>query len=254
MHDPNLPKMLPVAKIESSAACSAEPSDQVTAYWCDARSDSRGLKSVERFLVGRGHRLHRIRSEAIGIIIIMGASASCNLLFPSARMLSSLLLLFAIASLALANSQACKSHQAPSSKIPAVLVRAAHTDSGSSTATIASQSDADALADCDTLDGSITISSSASGVITIPGVQEVKGSFTAEGASGLTTIAAPSLENVKGSLTLDNLGSLTNVSMPALSQVSSGITVTGNSKLTMLEFEELEEVDGPLQLTGSFTR
>lgn len=125
---------------------------------------------------------------------------------------------------------------------------------GSSTVTIANQSDADALASCDTLDGSITFSPSARGVITIRNLEQVKGSFTAESAAELTSIVAPSLESVKGSLTVDDLGSLSGLSMAALARVSSGVTISSNPKLTSLSFGQLEEVDGPLLLTGSFTR
>ncbi|CAI7654231.1 unnamed protein product [Penicillium glandicola] len=128
----------------------------------------------------------------------------------------------------------------------------ADSDACSSSVTISSQSDADTLNSCDTVDGSITISSSASGVITINNVEEIKGAFTAEGASELTKIIAPDLDNVQGAITLSNLNSLTTITMGALSQVSSSIIITGNSKLKTLGFQELEEVDGQLELIGSF--
>lgn len=124
---------------------------------------------------------------------------------------------------------------------------------GSSSATISSQSDADTYADCDQIDGSITISSSARGSIILNNVTEIKGSFTAEGASGLTTLAAPDLETLEGALTVDSMSSLSNFSMNSLSEVSSGITIIANPKLKHLEFEDLEEVDGQLKLTGSFS-
>ncbi|KAJ5175791.1 uncharacterized protein N7482_001668, partial [Penicillium canariense] len=129
----------------------------------------------------------------------------------------------------------------------------ADSDNCSSSVTISSQSDANNLASCDTLDGSVTISSSVSGVITLNNVAEIKGSFTMEGASGLTKLIVPDLETLQGALTLVNLESLTDLTMSALSEVSSGIIITGNSMLKSLNLEKLEKVDGQLELTGSFT-
>ncbi|KAJ5973140.1 uncharacterized protein N7479_003058 [Penicillium vulpinum] len=126
------------------------------------------------------------------------------------------------------------------------------SDACSSSVTISSQSDANKLSSCDTFDGSITISSSASGVITINNVEEIKGAFIAEDASGLTEIITPDLDSVQGAVTLSNLNSLTTITMAALSQVSSSIIITGNPRLKTLGFQDLEEVEGQLVLTGSF--
>ncbi|KAJ5666611.1 hypothetical protein N7462_011020, partial [Penicillium macrosclerotiorum] len=141
-----------------------------------------------------------------------------------------------------------RSHKLEARQLQSILMAL-----GSTSLTISSQSDADNLSNCDSLDGSITISSSASGVITLNNVEEIKGSLTAEGASGLTRLIAPDLETLKGALTLENLNSLTNLTLSALAQVSSGIAITNNAKLKTLDLEELEQVDGELKLTGSFT-
>ncbi|KAF3394047.1 Protein ecm33 [Penicillium rolfsii] len=137
----------------------------------------------------------------------------------------------------------------------ATLWQVAISDSNicSSSVTISSQSDADNLANCDTLHGSLTIASSVSGTITLNNIEEIKGSFTAERASGLTGIMAPNLETIEGVLTLENLESLTDLTMSALSVVSSGITITDNSKLRTLSLGDLERVNGQLKLIGSFT-
>lgn len=129
----------------------------------------------------------------------------------------------------------------------------ANKTAGKSSTTISSQSDADNLAQCDSLEGSITISSSASGSIVLNNIKEIKGSFTAEGASGITTISAPDVTSISSALTIDNMSSLTKLSMVALSKVQSGITITNNKKLTTLEFQNLKEVDGQLNLIGPFT-
>ncbi|OQD81609.1 hypothetical protein PENANT_c026G07652 [Penicillium antarcticum] len=123
----------------------------------------------------------------------------------------------------------------------------------SNSVTISSQSDADNLTSCDTFEGSITISSSVNGAITLNNVEEIKGSFIAEGVSGLTKLITPDLDTLEGELTISNLASFDTLTMGALSRVSSGITITGNPKLKTLGFPELEEVDGLLELTGSFT-
>ncbi|KAJ5703095.1 hypothetical protein N7488_010643 [Penicillium malachiteum] len=129
----------------------------------------------------------------------------------------------------------------------------ADSDSCSSSATITNQNDADAFGDCDTIDGSLTISSSATGSIILYNLTEVKGSFTASGASAVTTLAAPALESINGGLTIENLDSLTNLSMNSLTTVSADLTITGNSDLKELEFDDLKEVKGQLTLTGSFS-
>lgn len=120
--------------------------------------------------------------------------------------------------------------------------------------TISSQSDADKLSSCDTFDGSITISASTSGVITINNVEEIKGALIAEGASELTNFFASDLDSVQGGITLSNLDSLTTITMGALSQVSSSIIITGNPKLKTLGFQNLEKVEGQLELEGLFDR
>ncbi|CAG8299495.1 unnamed protein product [Penicillium nalgiovense] len=122
----------------------------------------------------------------------------------------------------------------------------------SSSVTISSQSDANNLRSCDTVSGSITISPSVSGAITINNVEEIQGALIAEGASGLTGLFTPDLDSVQGGITLSNLDSLTTITMGGLSQVSSSIIIMGNPKLKTLGFQDLEQVDGQLELTGSF--
>ncbi|KAJ5780087.1 hypothetical protein N7457_005247 [Penicillium paradoxum] len=127
----------------------------------------------------------------------------------------------------------------------------AESSSCSGSVTISSQSDANNLTSCETFEGSITISSVASGVINIKNVEEIKGAFIAEDASELTEILAPDLESVQGAITLSNLGSLTTITMGELSKVSS-MTITGSPKLKNLAFQELEDIEGQLELVGSF--
>ncbi|KAJ5173465.1 uncharacterized protein N7500_001396 [Penicillium coprophilum] len=128
----------------------------------------------------------------------------------------------------------------------------ADSDACSSSVIISNQSDANKLINCETFDGTITISSSASGVITISNVEEIKGAFIAEGASELTKIIAPDLDSVQGGITLSTLNSLTAITMGALSQVSSSLIITGNPSLKTLGFQELEEIEGQLPSAPTF--
>ncbi|KAJ5336033.1 uncharacterized protein N7506_004055 [Penicillium brevicompactum] len=129
----------------------------------------------------------------------------------------------------------------------------ADSDSCSNSLIISTQSDVNNLTSCENFEGSITIDSSFNGAITLSGVEQIKGSFIAEGVSGLSAIVAPDLDKVQGSITISNLDTLSTITMGALSQVSSGMTITRNPQLRTLGFQQLEEVDGQLTLTGSFT-
>lgn len=119
---------------------------------------------------------------------------------------------------------------------------------------ISSQSDVNNLTSCEKIDGSITVASSFNGALTLNGVDQIQGSFIAEGVSGLSAIVAPDLEKVQGSITISNLDTLSTITMGALSQVQMGVTITGNPELRTLGFQELEQIDGQLTLTGSFDR
>ncbi|KAJ5753332.1 uncharacterized protein N7511_007485 [Penicillium nucicola] len=127
------------------------------------------------------------------------------------------------------------------------------SDACSSSVTISNQSDADNLTSCDTFEGSITVSSSATGAITLNNVEEIKGSLIAEGVSGLTKLIAPDLDTIEGTLTISNLASFDTLTLSTLSRVSSGMTIADNPKLKAIGFAELEEIDGFLEMTGSFT-
>lgn len=124
---------------------------------------------------------------------------------------------------------------------------------GSSSVTIASQSDADAVSKCEAIGGSVNIASSMSGTVTFGNVEEIMGSLTAKGVPGLTGLMAPNLETLHGSLTLADLSALTEIRLNSLAEVKS-VAVTGNANLDILHFDELEEVRGQLTLIGSFSR
>ena len=115
------------------------------------------------------------------------------------------------------------------------------------TATINSQADATALASCSTISGSVLVSSSAAGDISIDGPQQIKGSLICENAGGLTSLSSTSIGTITGDFTLTNLTLLSTLSMtdlvsvgtigwtalPALSQLTFPATVSTATSVTI---------------------
>jgi hypothetical protein len=115
------------------------------------------------------------------------------------------------------------------------------------TATINSQADATALSNCATISGSVVVSSSASGVISIDGPQQIKGDLICQNAGGLTSLGSTSLGTITGAFTLTNLtllstlamsdlqtvGSIVWTALPALSQLTFPATVTKANSITI---------------------
>lgn len=128
-------------------------------------------------------------------------------------------------------------------------VAAAQTSSicSQATATINSQADATALASCSTISGSVLVSSSAAGDISIDGPQQIKGSLICENAGGLTSLSSTSIGTITGDFTLTNLTLLSTLSMtdlvsvgtigwtalPALSQLTFPATVSTATSVTI---------------------
>jgi aspartate 1-decarboxylase len=77
------------------------------------------------------------------------------------------------------------------------------------------------LASCSTIAGSILISSSASGIISIDGPQQVTGSVTCQNAGGLTSLGSTTIGSIGGAFTLNNLTLLSTLSMSALESVQT---------------------------------
>jgi hypothetical protein len=85
-----------------------------------------------------------------------------------------------------------------------------------STATINSAADATALASCSTISGSILVSTSATGIISIDGPQQVTGDLICENNGGLVTLGSTTIGSIGGSFKLTNLTLLSTLSMSAL--------------------------------------
>ncbi|GFG15818.1 cell wall mannoprotein PST1 [Aspergillus udagawae] len=119
---------------------------------------------------------------------------------------------------------------------------------------IASQADADSIASCETVRGSVTITNSASGTINLHGVKAIQGPLTAQGASNLNSLIASDLKTVTGTLTVANNDALNHISMSNLQTVGGDIKVESNRNLKDLSLSNLDEVRGGLTVSGDFDR
>ncbi|OBT69561.1 hypothetical protein VE03_00825 [Pseudogymnoascus sp. 23342-1-I1] len=102
--------------------------------------------------------------------------------------------------------------------------------------TIASQSDADALASCTTFTGNIQISKDVpSGGIALNGIQAITGDLIANNAVKLTALSATVLGSVSGTIKFTSLTTMSSLEFPALSKVGA-ISWTTLNALQQLTF------------------
>lgn len=88
--------------------------------------------------------------------------------------------------------------------------------------TISSQSDADTLAaDCTTVKGDVTISSSYSQGLDLGSIEKITGTLSCSDAPNITSITAGSLASIGGNFTLDGLTTLSSLSMAELTSIGS---------------------------------
>ncbi|KAE8356980.1 hypothetical protein BDV28DRAFT_687 [Aspergillus coremiiformis] len=127
------------------------------------------------------------------------------------------------------------------------------SSSCSGNVSITTQKDADALNDCETINGSVVITSAASGSISISKVQHIHGPFTVEGTSSLNAISVSNLETVSGSIAITNNGALNSLSLANLESIGGGLSIRGNGGLTVA-LGSLEKINGNLMLTGNFNQ
>ncbi|KAJ5081964.1 hypothetical protein N7532_007599 [Penicillium argentinense] len=86
---------------------------------------------------------------------------------------------------------------------------------------IASQSDADSLSSCSTIDGDITVSSEYSGTLTLSGVKKIDGDLFINRTADLTSFTAESLSSITGTFKMVELTTLSNLALSELSSVGS---------------------------------
>lgn len=105
--------------------------------------------------------------------------------------------------------------------ISAVAAQSSASTCSFSTTTINSQADATALANCATVTGTVVVSSSASGTVSIDGPQQIKGDLVCENAGQLTNFGSTTLNSISGEFLLNNLTLLSTLSMTDLTSVGS---------------------------------
>jgi hypothetical protein len=112
---------------------------------------------------------------------------------------------------------------------------------------IQSQSDADALSNCGTLQGDVTIS--GAGQINILGLLSVSGALNISGIGGSSkfNVVLPSLKTA-GNITVQFVDLLT---LSALAQVTSGDFVISNNTFVPLNLPKLQHVDGSLVINNN---
>jgi len=132
--------------------------------------------------------------------------------------------------------------------VGAVSVSAAtNTVCSQPTATVTSQADADTLAGCQTVKGSVLISNASAGGINLDGPESITGDLICENAGQLTTFTSSSLGSISGTFNLNNLtllstlsftdltsvGDINFVALPALSQLTFPSTVKKANSLVI---------------------
>lgn len=160
-----------------------------------------------------------------------------------------LYLVLALAAIQLVASDSCKKLSAP---LP--WTANANRIPGDHSVTISSQSDVNAISNCEDIGGSVTIKHDATGTIKLDNVQEIHGDFTIDGTSGLTKVSASNLDSVKRDFSVRNNGELSELSMSNLETVGGSMKIQSNDNLKQLQFNNLQEVKGDMRLSGPFNR
>jgi hypothetical protein len=89
------------------------------------------------------------------------------------------------------------------------------------TATITNAADANALAACTTISGSIVVSSDAAGAIDLSGPKEVQGDIIANNVTHLTELSSSTIQTIGGTFNLNGLTILSSLSFTKLTSVKN---------------------------------
>jgi len=87
--------------------------------------------------------------------------------------------------------------------------------------TIASSADAEQIAGCETYNGDIIISSTASGQVAVNGVQQVTGDFICNNATQLTAITSDQINTIQGTFNLSGITILSTLQFDSLTGVNN---------------------------------
>lgn len=107
---------------------------------------------------------------------------------------------------------------------------------------------------CDTIEGTLTISSSFTGntSLYLSSIQEITGDLTITNAGDLTSVYLPDLQTVDGSVTVKDNDGLKNLTLSQLQDVKGGLEIQGNNALESVDLRNLEDVNSGLTLNGGF--
>ncbi|EXJ77679.1 hypothetical protein A1O3_09908 [Capronia epimyces CBS 606.96] len=103
--------------------------------------------------------------------------------------------------------------------------------------TIASSADAEQIAGCKTYDGDVIIDSSASGQLSINGVQQITGDLTGNNVTQLTAITSDQINSIGGTFSLTGLTILSTLQFNSLTAVNK-INWVGLPALQSLNFDQ----------------
>lgn len=123
-------------------------------------------------------------------------------------------------------------------------------DGTSNPIVINSQSDADALATCSTIQGDVSIAKQVVNTITFNSLEQITGSLSAVGSANLTGISAPLLTSIGNQFDLNGALSLTTLSMDSLTSVGS-ITWVALPQLQSLTFSKGVSQAGSVSITNT---
>lgn len=120
-----------------------------------------------------------------------------------------------------------------------------------SSATLASQEDANAFSGCSTISGNVVLATNAVGNIVLEGVQVIEGSLstadcssgTTSSCSGLLSLSSSTLSSMSNSLKLQSFSNLLNISFPQLLSTGPTFSLDELSSLQTLTIPKLSSAD-----------
>lgn len=102
-----------------------------------------------------------------------------------------------------------------------MFTAASSSTCSSSTYTISTAAEATALADCDTISGSVVIAASSDNTLDISGPTSIGGDLTVENNGAIITLSSDTLASISGTFTLSNVTLLSTLSFPDLTSVGT---------------------------------
>ncbi|KZF25673.1 hypothetical protein L228DRAFT_236746 [Xylona heveae TC161] len=134
--------------------------------------------------------------------------------------------------------------------LAALGTASAASSSCSGTSTIQNSGDAATLSACSTFSGDIVVATQAAGTLTIPGIQEITGSLTADSAAQLSALEADSLKTIGQDFKLSNLTIIANLNFPQLTSVG-GLEWVALPALQTLNFAATIQEAGNVLITDT---